>query len=182
MCHYVTATLPRDVDVSALDAIARRHGRQFAPLENTSIVAQVGPGQAYFLTTTGHCDCGTALGYARPSTRRTPDRDAQMARFEKRGWSQAKIARAMAQKQEAAQSPRRHAEATTAADLNRWQAFITAVLESGLTQELGLLLHFYDGGLDGTVTLADITSCRLAELDVHRLGHMAEDILYRIRR
>lgn len=84
MCHYITASLPGSADHAALDALARGYGRQFKPLSNPDIEAQLQPGERYFITTLGHCDCGTPLGALAQGSRRSPDWTA---------WSSASSAR-----------------------------------------------------------------------------------------
>jgi hypothetical protein len=62
MCYYITAVLPLSANQVALAAIAHKYGRRLQPLTNPSIEAQLQAGEKYFVTTVGHCDCGTALG------------------------------------------------------------------------------------------------------------------------
>jgi hypothetical protein len=61
VCYFITLV----VCGSHRDAIApvvMRHGRRATPIHNPSVESILKPGEAQFLTTVGHCDCGTVLG------------------------------------------------------------------------------------------------------------------------
>ena len=49
MCHFVTAVLPSAAPHAALDAIARRHGRQFRAVSNPSVERPLRPDQRDFV-------------------------------------------------------------------------------------------------------------------------------------
>ena len=181
MCHYITAVLPKAADHGALDVLAREHGRQFKPLSNPSIEAQIQPDEQYFITTVGHCDCGTPLGAALHASSRSPDWPTQERRLLKKGWSKAKIARAIAQKQE---DHRTSAEAATEANLmavSSWLNFIGAILGSGKTSHLGLLLHMYSGSIESRIELAGREVVASSQATGEFLGQMKEDVLYVFR-
>ena len=65
MCRFVTATLPATASVDVLDALARSHGRRFLSLSSPAVAGQLASGEAYFLTTLGHCDCDEPVGVRR---------------------------------------------------------------------------------------------------------------------
>lgn len=175
MCHFITAVLPSSAAHGELDALARLHGRRFQPMSTPSIEAQIGPGERYFSTTVGHCDCGTPLGaLARGGA---PDWEAQAQRLRKKGWSGAKVARSLAQKKADFD-----ASAAPEGDTRAWLDFIRAVLDSGMTSHLGLLLHMYSGSLDAPIELAGRETVRTNALTVELLGHMREDVLYVFQR
>lgn len=178
MCHYVTAVLPKSAAHHELDALAREHGRQFQPLSNPSIEAQIGPEERYFISTLGHCDCGTPLGALVHGASRAPDWSSQEQRLRQKGWSKARIARAITQKQAAFRSS---AESSTEANLkamSSWLKFIGAILGSGKTSHLGLLLHMYSGSVSSRIALVGREVVRSTELTPDLLGHMKEDVLY----
>ena len=88
MCFYI-ALVVRGGDAAIIDQVLREHGRQAKPIANASIASALAPGEAQFLTTVGHCDCGTAL--APVTVDRANERNAQAVKLSKKGWSQAKI-------------------------------------------------------------------------------------------
>lgn len=96
MCRYITAVLPGSADHGGLHTLARTFGRQLKPLSNAGIVAQLEPDEHCFLTTPGHCDCGTPLGALLQRERHAPDWTAQEERLLKKGWTQARVKRALA--------------------------------------------------------------------------------------
>ena len=180
MCHYITAVLPESAEHDRLDAIARHHGRQFQRLCNPGVEAQIPPDEQYFLTTVGHCDWGTALG-ALARGRGDPDWQALERRLQKKGWSAAKVARAIAQKQEDYRSASATSVDGNRKQLSDWMDFIAAVLSSGKASHLGLLLHMYSGSLESRIVLAGREEVRARDLTVDVLGNLKEDVLYVFR-
>lgn len=176
MCLFVTATLPITAPLTALDAIARAHGRQFRPLASPSVQSQLAAGEAYLLTTLGECDCGGPLGLGTSS--QTNDWDEKARKLALKGWSAAKIARALSQKREHADA---HAEAKTRRvdeAMAKWVAFIEGVLQSGHARELGLLLHQYSGPLDEEVTVRERRPVKVTAALSGVLRDLDEDVLY----
>lgn len=145
MCYYI-ALLVRGGDASAIDRVLRNHGRQAKPLDNLSIASALEPGEAQFLTTVGHCDCGTALA---PATEdRASKRTQQAAKLAKKGWSQAKIERWLVDRERADEraDERRHANTPDSVEL--WSSIIGELLSVPGIQQAGLLLHFYSGDIE----------------------------------
>lgn len=177
MCHFVTAVLSDTAPHLELDAIARRHGRQLRPLVSPSIERQLRRDQRYFLTTLGHCDCGTALGSFHRRASHAPDWEAEEHRLLKKGWSKSKVSRALAQKREITETSNKAAEETSVAELASWTSFIAETLGSG-AQELGLLLHSYRGPLDEEIQLKGIERIAADDTTGDALRQMREDVLY----
>ncbi len=170
MCHFITAVLPESADHERLDAIARHHGRQFARLPNPGVEAQLRPDEQYFLTTVGHCDCGTALGALARSEHGAPDWKALEQRLLKKGWSRTKVARAIGQKQEDYRSASDASAQDSRTSLTGWMNFIAAVLESGKVSHLGLLLHMYTGSIGSRVELGGRDEIRTRDLTIEVLA------------
>ena len=145
MCHYI-ALLVRGGEAAAIDHVLRRHGRQARPLGNLSIASALEPGEAQFLTTVGHCDCGTALAPA--PVDRASKRTQQAAKLAKEGWSQAKIERWLVDREKADQraDERRHANTPDTVEL--WSRIISELMSVSGVQQAGLLLHFYSGDIE----------------------------------
>lgn len=176
MCRFVTAVLPAAAPHEALDALARTHGRRFLRLSSPSMTRQLAADEAYFVTTLGHCDCDEPLG----ALRGTRDDGEDMARkLARKGWSKNKSARAMAQKREQAVAADGVQRQRADDDLVRWLAFVDAVLASAQVGELGLLLHFYSGGVeDEEVTVRERRRVSRADDRAAVLHGMEEDVLY----
>lgn len=182
MCHYVTAVLPESADLEALGAIAAAHGRQFRPLANPSIERRLLEGERYFLTTLGHCDCGTAFGARNaPAGRRRLDPAAETTRLRAKGWSEAKIARALSQKAGAASRAKAARAARDRSASTDWVRFVHDVLSSKATPYVGLLLHWYSGALSTRIELAGREAVPGAAVAESVLLDAKEDVLYVFR-
>lgn len=173
MCRFVTATLPADADHAALAAIAQRHGRRLLPISNPSIDRQIGPGLRHYLTTPGHCDCDVLIG--RRLRERAKDTDAAIQRLRRKGWSEAKIERALAQQQ--GKRAQRVVESTAP-----WLAFTRDMLSQTKNTQMGLLMHHYSGALDADIVLSARESLPLPMLSEELLEGLCEDVLYEFRR
>lgn len=180
MCHFITAVLSNTASHVKLDAIAREHGRQLRPLASPSMESQLGPDQRYFLTTLGHCDCGTVLGSHHQRARRVPDWAAKERRLLKKGWSKPKVTRAIAQERESSASSDSADEEASAKELASWKNLIEEILGAG-THEFGLLLHSYRGPLDEEIQLKGSEQIPAAKLSAEILCQMQEDVLYVFR-
>lgn len=176
MCRFVTATLPASASVDALDAIARAHGRRFLSLPSSSVAGQLESGEAYFLTTLGHCDCDEPVGARRM---KGEDWEGLARKLARKGWSEGKVARAVAQKREQAMAADGVQRRRANDDLTRWLAFVDAVLASAQVGELGLLLHFYSGRIeDEAVTVRERRRVGRDEDRAALLHGMEHDVLY----
>ena len=176
MCRFVTATLPANAPLAALDTLARAHGRQLRPLASPSVQRQLTAGEAYFLTTPGHCDCDAPLGWARRS--RTTDWDEEARKLTRKGWSAAKAARALAQKREQADVDAQAEARRIDAEMAKWVVFIDAMLGSGQVRALGLLLHHYSGPLDEDIRIRERRPVSVGAALPAILRNLDEDVLY----
>jgi hypothetical protein len=183
MCHFVTTVLPKTASIVELDAIARKYGHQFEPLANPSIERQIAPDERYFMTTLGHCDCGTPLGALTQGQRkRAKDWATLEQQLLRKGWSKAKVTRHISQKQEKLDSSAESAAHSNAKAIQSWLDFIADVLNSGKTSKLGLLLHFYSGSVGGQINLAGRQTVKRADLSADVLGNLREDTLYEFQK
>jgi hypothetical protein len=181
VCTYVLAVLPKAVDVAALDAVARRFGRCISPFANGAdeIGPSLGADERLFGTTPDHCDCGTALGRAAMPRRRAREPSHQAIGMRRKGWSEARIARAVAQS-EAARGPGSGSAKQAAEELGRWRGFIAAALDSGLTDAIGLIR--VDDNVGDGYRLAGRENLRVDDAIDERLSHLAPHRLYVFRR
>ena len=181
MCHFLTATLPKAAPHQALDTIARKFGRQFHPLASPAVTAQLPEGVGYFLTTLGHCDCGTVMGSARQAAARAPDWIAEEAKLLKKGWSRAKVERALEQRREKTALKQEASELAERSQAESLEGFVASVLQSGLTQEVGLLLHSYRGPLDEQFSILRQEQVPAGASLAEVLPAAEEDVLYVFR-
>jgi hypothetical protein len=183
MCLYITAVLPAAADGSALAGIAARHGRVLKPLLNPAVQARLEAGERYFLTTPGHCDCGTALGAIRRHEEHAEashsKADAEERKLRRKGWSEAKLARWKAQRTDHEQSVQRKAEREEST--LPWLLLLDEMLQSGATPFVGLLLHFYAGSVaEEDVQISNREVLRRSALGPAKLGRTREDVLYEV--
>ena len=183
MCHFITAVLPKEADAPKLDAIARKHDRQFEPLSNSSIEAQLRQGERYFLTTLGHCDCGTSLGASvRDEFEVSRDHHTAIERLRTKGWSETKISRWIKQKQHVSDRDDRVRSTSETSRANDWRGLIEDVLDSRLTPYMGILLHMYSGSLSARIHLAGRQVLVLSDLTDSTLAEIKEDVIYEFKR
>ena len=151
MCIFITATLPPDASIEAVRAVFERHGRRLDEVENQNVLEQLPSGERYFCTTSGHCDCGTALGstfaFAETSPR-TDDISQKILKLRRKGWSEAKIQRWVEQdrrNREQDQRARiaRESYALESGEIVDWVALIREIMATGQSSSVGLLVHWY---------------------------------------
>lgn len=183
MCHYITAVLPATANHSAVEALFHLGQRKLDAQKNASISSQLRPGECYYVTTRGNCDCGTPLGeLARAeSGSEAFDPDAQGKKLRRKGWSEARISRWLKQKEDQLASAAQTLPAGGSLGTEAWRALITDVLRSGNTPYVCLLLHWYSGPVSGRIQLSGREVIDHQELTSERLARMREDVLYEFR-
>lgn len=93
VCFFITIAVPVGV-VEAVRAAHAGSGLRIEPTANTAAIVAAGSGRAPLLVTGGGCSCAW---YAIPGAVRREARAARArARYERLGWSRAKIERALA--------------------------------------------------------------------------------------
>jgi hypothetical protein len=154
MCHFITATMAPNGDESAVRRLAKESLLKWEPLDNPSVIKQLHPGELYFLTTRGMCDCGTRIGVRIRTDVTLPDSDPDFSRetkkLRKKGWSENKIDRWIEQTR--SYSARKHAESEARlsgphSEVDRWIQFVSAVLEGSHADWIGILVHWYGGNV-----------------------------------
>jgi hypothetical protein len=186
MCYYITATLPETADLGGLRSIGRRHGVALEASVNASLQAQLLKSERQFLTTTGHCDCGTVLGLRRRDRRRAEQSEDTIGRrivkLRKDRWSEAKIQRW--RDQHSAVDTRK--ERVTAEHTDKrtreaqgWQQFVSEAILLGGAAYVGLLLHWYGGS--EPIRLLRRHPIQLATVGPDLFFDFEDDVLYTFR-
>jgi hypothetical protein len=141
MCYFITLVAPTD-DVTAVRAVMQRHGRTAELIDNPSVRRALSDGERQYLTTPGHCDCGTILAPRHESPEAFDDALAKHAsRMKRKGWSDAKIARAVEDRRKADARP----SGGSHDSLELWQAALRELLQELNLPHVGLLLRSYWG-------------------------------------
>src|SRR5262245_6750322 len=188
MCHFITAVMSPSANADAVRIVAKKHQLRWEPIRNRSIAKLLKPDEGQYYTTWGMCDCGSEIGSLAGGDPLTPDREqaAQertIRKLHKKGWSQAKIDRRMAQ--EAAIAERRRVESDhkkncPGDEVQRWIAFLSELALSKTANFIGLLKHFYNGGIDTeAIIVVKQQSIPIYELSPKLLMSIEDDVLYR---
>ena len=145
MCHYITLVV-RGSNSETIDRVLRGHGRQAKSMDNASVGGALVPGEAQYLTTVRHCDCGTVL--APRAADHASNRAEQTAKLAKKGWSQAKIERWREDRVKASHRAEERHQANAPDSIELWTSIIRDLMTTPGVQQAGLLLHSYCGDLE----------------------------------
>ncbi len=141
MCTFITLFLPASLSHIEAAAIMQRSGRRLFAQDSPSLQSAVGPGWQPWLSAV-HCDCGTSLASAQAV--REWNGDAE--RWRRKGWSEAKIARALAAQLARHEQDQRALRDEALDDAGQWLQRIDALLQAGAAR-IGLLVRDYDGSV-----------------------------------
>ncbi len=184
MCHYITATLPKETEPTSVAETFRAHQFGFKLISNPHVARQIEAGDWYVLTTKAHCDCGTALGSFAGQATTVRDYQSELKKFRKQNWSEAKIRRWLEQKEQTRTKHQREDEARTHGgprELTQWIELIADLFKLGQTRRIGLLLHWYRGDVESEpIEVLRREKVRMADLSPDRLLKMQEDVVYEV--
>ena len=168
MCFFVTVAVPSQY----VDRIGEVFGRGFQTHEtaNPSVMAALPAGYAARRITSGMCSCDL---YGRRRTAEAPNPVAHLRRkYEKRGWSEAKIKRALEQ------------VAVKESKTNRASSGFRSDVLSGVETlcraagSVALLVHWYSGDVESErVRLGQPRRCRFDELAAQAQSLVEDQVL-----
>lgn len=142
MCHFITLIAPSDQGAD-LAAVMERHGRAATPIDNPAVGTVLREGEHQFLTTRGHCDCGTILASRHASPEAFEESLAkETARLRRKGWSEAKVARAIEGRRKADMRPSGGADS-----IESWSELLRDLRQRLGFPYVGLLVRFYEGSV-----------------------------------
>jgi hypothetical protein len=145
MCTFVTLIAASD-DLDRVNAIlatldSRGHRRRAERVDSPGIRTCLAPAEREYWLIRPPCDCGTYLGSALRRGQGPNDARAEdIARYRRKGWSEGRIARALANKDRAAAHPAHH---SSNEDATYWIALLTSLAEGLGLAQLSLMHHFY---------------------------------------
>jgi len=143
MCHFITLIAPTE-DGDAVRAIMERHRRIADPIDNPSVRSVLRDGENQYLTTRGHCDCGTVLAPRHDTPETFEEKIAkEAARMKARGWSETKIKRAIADRRKSDARPRGGGFDS----LELWNAVLHDLCGDLNLPYAGLFVRFYSGAI-----------------------------------
>lgn len=187
MCHFITATLPKDADLKKAEQIFKSHHLGFTEIENLSVAEHLEKGDVYILTTKGMCDCGAVLASHNPEdyqfdeTQVQKYKDKAIEKLKAKGWSDTKIRRWQKEVELNAEKDKLEEEQAHEYQMTRtddWINFIQNILTSKATKRIGILVHEYSGGLDNRIKILGKEKIQLKNLTPKFLVEMNEDIIY----
>ena len=151
MCTFITLIAATD-DVDRLNtalATLDRRGqvRRAVRVDSPGLRPLLAADEREYLMSRSPCDCGTFLGSAlQPAENPQEARAGEIARYRRKGWSGARIARAMTDK---ARADARPAGRTPNEDAAYWMELLTTLsAELGL-KRLALMHHFHSNQSPG---------------------------------
>ena len=135
--------VPTDA-TAAVREVMERHGRTAAPIYNPSIRKVLRENERQYLTTRGHCDCGTVLAHRPIRPEELENKlDKERSRLKRKGWSVAKIARAI-EDQCKAETKRREGGPDS---LELWSDVLNDVRDELKLPYVGLFVRSYSGAI-----------------------------------
>lgn len=141
MCYFITLIVPK-CEATAVGAVLKKNGRNASPIDNPSVRSVLRDGEQQYLTTRGHCDCGTVLARDIEPEQTLDDRIAREVRRRRdKGWSEAKIVRAIEGMRKSGERPK-DANPDT---FDLWAAILQTLGQDLRLPYAGLLLRFYSG-------------------------------------
>lgn len=138
MCQYITLIVRGEV--AQVPSALRRHGRRATGINNPSVRRVLRDQEEQFLTTAGHCDCGTVLASA-PA--RLPDYQLEAERLRERGWREARIERRLRERDKADERP----EGEPTDSFRYWAGVLQDVIAAKGVTAAGLIVHRYLGSV-----------------------------------
>lgn len=169
MCHYITLIVD-GIAHPELRTLMKSKGRDARPGSNRSIAGLLKAGESQYLTSSLGCDCGSAL---LPRIKAGTNNEAQeFLRLQRKGWSKAKIERALADRRANAEhQPQHHPDS-----LALWSSILQELMERPAVHRAGLLIHGYQGSVEDEDFAVERHEDPKTEID-NRLSNFREDVL-----
>lgn len=145
LCTFITLIAATD-DLERVNAVLatrdrRSNVRRAERVDTPALRALLTADEREYVISRAPCDCGTFLGSAlRHGTDPDAMRASEIARYRRKGWSEARIARAMSDKDHAATRPPRQQPNE---DAVYWIGLMTVLAQGLGLKRLGLMHHFY---------------------------------------
>ena len=172
MCYFVTLGIAES-GLAAVEAFGReRYGLSFTPAKNPFVAHLFPNTDTLFYVTHGGCSCDL---YSNPVHEETPKQtEDHAARYRRKGWSEAKIQRALADREKPRSRPRRE---------DYHSKFCDTVVD--LVEKVGsvrVFAHMYAGRVD-TEAVGSFGRRIMPLQEFHSSGGMfAEDTLFEVRK
>lgn len=145
MCRFITIVAPEACGTEAI-AVLKRHRGWVSETNNKDLANIAGPNSIQLISPKSGCDCGTVLDNEWIGKQSEFDHEQLAGKWRRKGWSEAKIKRSLADK-EHGKTTTTHRAPTDSFEL--WEKVLGELVE-GCTSagEVGLFLHEYSGGIN----------------------------------
>ena len=171
--YFILAVLPDSTNWIQFESVCRQLKIYLKPIENQSLKSQIGDIRAGLVSTRNdHCECDSSIGWDhKPHPQSEDSEKREREKMKKKGWSEAKINRALADRGSANQASSNNQE------LDSWLAFINATVKN--SRSLSLLLHFYSGDIaKKTIKISKKVQMKIATCERKTLTAIQCDTLY----
>jgi len=183
MCFYITATLPKDINLEQLKNIFNEHNMAFNIIKNSKVQSQLRNGELYFRATNDYCDCDTVLGSLNNLQEYQNLLNSQKVRtLKKKKWTDEQIEnwiKEKLQKEGTSTIGKKLTPMEREKEINRWLDFLHNILNNKKVSRIGLLKHWYDKDLQTEeITLTRTDKINIDKITSEFLLNLEEDVLY----
>lgn len=188
MCHFITGVIDRKSSLDNLNDLGCDNIITFHVCDNLFIKSQLRANEVHVARNRKYCDCGTELGMLarRPSPEALSVGKSEIDRLKKKGWSERKIQRWIADREKNAEKAKIKYDNLANGkhpDVENWLQYFRKVFSDPQISHLGLLLHWYSGGLaDERIAVKQRKRIKVNDLTAEILLKMEEDVIYDIVR
>jgi hypothetical protein len=182
LCFYITATLPRGTLIENIREILELYKMEFSEIHNHMVQAQLRPGEIYFRATKDYCDCDTVLGSLnRLQDFQTISKSKKIKTLKKKNWTEDQINNWINDKLQNKQkkSGKKFSPSERKERINRWFNFLHDLLDNKSVSRIGILKHWYTGGLeDEDITIMKTEKITINQVTPDLFLNLYEDTLY----
>ena len=185
MCHFITGVFSGKVTIESINAIGKDFALKFEYSENDFVQSQLKASEHYIAKVSKYCDCGTLLGSLNKEKANNLQRieKAEFEKLKKKGWSESKIERFIADKNKSIQKQAFSLEQQreyAIEGIKKWTDFINRLFSETSIETFGLLLHWY--GQNERIKISSREIVSITDFTGMKLLEMDEDKLYLIRK
>ena len=182
MCFYITATLPKKTSLENLSSIINKYKMDFTEIQNKKIKSQLRSEELYLRATRDYCDCDSILGSLNPQQEYQKLYNSKKVKtLKKKKWSEERITSWIEDKikNKNIEKKTKLTPLEIETKLNRWTKFIQELLNNKDVSRVGILKHWYSGGLeDEEFIIKKTEKIKLSEITEELLLNLNEDTLY----
>ncbi|MFX1384789.1 MAG: hypothetical protein ACFFBP_20370 [Promethearchaeota archaeon] len=180
MCFYITATLPKDVNLEEFYEIFEQFKMSFIPIKNSEILHYLHSGEQYLRATKSYCDCDTVLG----SLDTTPQiselkNSKKVKKLKQKKWTEEQIQKWIENKIKQKKTKSKLTPIEQDLELENWMKFLSYLLSKKNISRVGLLKHWYHQSLEKEeIIIKRKEKINIDKLNKQDLLHMEEDVIY----